>query len=194
MLATWAYIHANVRVRPMNAHLLATAPPAPDGTAGQTDGGRDLISFRVGDLARISGKTVRALHLYEELGLLIPNSRSKGGYRLYDADALVRLRWMNKLQDMGFSLPEIQQVLREWHDAANATTAMERVRSIYAAKLAETRSQMERLRQLEKDLEESLAYLGTCGVCPPVREIKQCPACDLHDCSQPDLIRGLHAH
>ncbi len=35
--------------------------------------------MRVGDLARETGKTVRAIHLYEELGLLTPGGRSKGG-------------------------------------------------------------------------------------------------------------------
>ena len=41
--------------------------------------------IRIGDLARLTGKTVRAIHLYEELGLLKPATRSSGGFRLYDA-------------------------------------------------------------------------------------------------------------
>ena len=43
--------------------------------------------LKVGDLARQTGKSVRALHLYEELGLLHPTARSHGGFRLYDATA-----------------------------------------------------------------------------------------------------------
>ena len=42
--------------------------------------------LRVGDLARQTGKTVRAIHLYEELGLLAPATRSSGGFRLYDSN------------------------------------------------------------------------------------------------------------
>ena len=49
-------------------------------------------SLRVGELAKVTGKTVRALHLYEELGLLAPSERSKGGYRLYDEAALQLVR------------------------------------------------------------------------------------------------------
>src|SRR5688572_22226370 len=64
--------------------------------------------MQVGDLARESGKTVRAIHLYEELGLLKPAARSKGRYRLYSSEALTRIRWIGKLQDMGFSLTDIQ--------------------------------------------------------------------------------------
>ena len=38
-----------------------------------------LSLLKVGELARRTGKTVRAIHLYEELGLLTPAVRSKGG-------------------------------------------------------------------------------------------------------------------
>ena len=42
-----------------------------------------LSLLKVGELAKRTGKTVRAIHLYEELGLLAPAVRSKGGFRLY---------------------------------------------------------------------------------------------------------------
>ena len=58
-------------------------------TASATTSGGSVAIMQVGDLARESGKTVRAIHLYEELSLLKPTSRSKGGYRLYSAEALV---------------------------------------------------------------------------------------------------------
>src|SRR5271165_3706125 len=57
---------------------------------------RDLM--QIGDLARETGKTVRAIHLYEELGLLTPAARSKGRFRLYGAEALTRIRWIGQLQ------------------------------------------------------------------------------------------------
>ncbi|MEO8797623.1 MAG: MerR family transcriptional regulator, partial [Polyangiaceae bacterium] len=84
--------------------------------------------MQVGDLARESGKTVRAIHLYEELELLKPTARSKGRYRLYMKEALVRIRWIGKLQDMGFTLTDIQTVLHEWETSSSAPTAMVRMR------------------------------------------------------------------
>ena len=47
-----------------------------------------LSLLKVGELARRTGKTVRAIHLYEELGLLTPAVRSKGGFRLYSGRAV----------------------------------------------------------------------------------------------------------
>src|SRR4030081_1266969 len=63
---------------------------------------RDLM--QIGDLARDTGKTVRAIHLYEELGLLSPAARSKGRFRLYGREALVRIRWIGKVAEKGASL------------------------------------------------------------------------------------------
>ena len=39
--------------------------------------------LRIGDLAEKTGKTKRALRLYEEMGLLVPSDRTSGGFRLY---------------------------------------------------------------------------------------------------------------
>jgi DNA-binding transcriptional MerR regulator len=67
------------------------------------------------------GKTTRAIHLYEELGLLTPAVRSKGGFRLYSPRAVARLEWIQKLQDMGFSLTEIKAFLEAAKDGRNGT-------------------------------------------------------------------------
>src|SRR5947207_12998532 len=83
--------------------------------------------LRVGELAKRTGKTVRAIHLYEELGLLAPAVRSKGGFRLYSGKAVRRIDWIQKLQDLGFSLTEIKAFLRDWEDSATAPKAMGRL-------------------------------------------------------------------
>lgn len=149
--------------------------------------------FRVGDLARDSGKTVRAIHLYEELGLLEPALRSRGGFRLYHSDALVRVRWIGKLQDMGFTLAEIQQIVRSYGESRSAPGAMVRLREVYEVKLKETRAQIQRLEELASELDASLRYLETCETCDPVRLIDACPRCDVHDCNDhaPELVAGV---
>src|SRR5437868_2619884 len=98
--------------------------------------------MQVGDLARESGKTVRAIHLYEELDLLKPAARSKGRYRLYSSEALVRIRWIGKLQDLGFSLTDIKAIVKDLEGQASAPSAMNKVSEVYKLKLAETRAQI----------------------------------------------------
>jgi DNA-binding transcriptional MerR regulator len=153
-------------------------------------------TLRVGELSRQSGKTVRALHLYEERGLLDPIERSKGGYRLYAQDALVRVRWISKLQDMGFSLNDIQSMLRQWERSGSAPRAMLQVGEVLKEKLEETREQIARLQSLENELRSSLEYLETCPKCSPQQELTACTSCELHGQGEaaPDLVAGFHAH
>ncbi len=152
--------------------------------------------LRVGDLARRTGKTVRALHLYEELGLLTPAMRSKGRFRLYRPEALIRVSWIGKLQELGFSLPEIQIVLTSWQASPSAPNAMDRLRQLYGDKLKAVREQLEKLTGLEKELEQSLNYLDTCTSCDDTRVVQQCTACDVHPCSDvpTELVAGVHTH
>lgn len=152
-------------------------------------------TLRVGDLAREAGKTVRALHLYEELGLLVPVERSKGGYRLYDAEAVTRVRWIGKLQEMGFSLHDIQAITRQWGSSGSAPGAMAKVEQLLTDKLAHTREQLARLQQLEGELQASLDYLRTCPSCDPHEIVEACSACERHEEHEhaPDLVAGFSA-
>src|SRR5438105_2246850 len=86
---------------------------APDGVAAQAE---ELL--QVGELAREVGKTVRAIHHYESLGLLTPHKRSKGRFRLYAHDAVARVRWIVKLGELGMSLGEIQQIFALWEQSS----------------------------------------------------------------------------
>jgi MerR family transcriptional regulator, copper efflux regulator len=187
---------------PARLHLPLAPEPVPGPVRGLAGLGEDAASeqddealLQVGDLAKAVGKSVRAIHLYEELGLLRPHTRSKGRYRLFDAGALVRVRWIAKLQDLGLSLSEIQSIVREWERAASAPRAMRLMRETYRAKLAESRAQIARLRALETELAASLNYLETCDTCDPARLLNACMRCDQHGCDHhaPDLVAGFHA-
>jgi DNA-binding transcriptional MerR regulator len=153
--------------------------------------------MQVGDLAREAGKTVRAIHLYEEMELLRPAQRSKGRYRLYGPEALVRIRWIGKLQDLGFSLTDIKTIVKDVEaQASSAPSAMAKVRSLYKEKLAEARAQIERLRLLEAEILASLEYLDTCqSDCEKEQALEACPTCNHHAREQhvPDLVAGFRS-
>ena len=155
-----------------------------------------LSLLKVGELAKRTGKTVRAIHLYEELGLLTPSVRSKGGYRLYAPHATKRIEWIQKLQDMGFSLTEIKAFLRVWEASATAPAAMERVREIFKDKLSETRSTIDRLTRLADELADSLKYLESCRSCEPVHSQHECGTCEIHghEGEAPLLVEGIARH
>jgi len=160
----------------------------------QRETGR-LSLIKVGDLARRTGKTVRAIHLYEELGLLTPPIRSKGGFRMYSGDGVKRIEWIQKLQDMGFSLTEIKAFLRVWEESATAPDAMATVREIFSDKLHETKETIARLSRLAEELTESLSYLERCRSCSPNLGQGECCSCENHgaDREVPLLVDGIAA-
>lgn len=70
------------------------------------------MPLRVGDLAKLTGLTVRTLHHYDEIGLLKPSGRSESGYRLYDEADVARLHAIQALRLLGLPLAEIGPALQ----------------------------------------------------------------------------------
>lgn len=66
---------------------------------------------RVGELAKAAGLTVRALHHYEDVGLLSPAARTEAGHRLYGANDVERLYRVRLLKRLDMSLDQIQHAL-----------------------------------------------------------------------------------
>ncbi|MEW5850264.1 MAG: MerR family transcriptional regulator [Myxococcota bacterium] len=167
--------------------LLVPEPPPPGSPAAEP-------RFKIGDLARLTGRTVRALRLYEELGLLQPGDRTEGGFRVYSDDAVARVHWIGKLQDLGFTLPAIQELCNVGASAQPGAQAMTRVREVFHEKLREVRAQMERLRELEAELKSSLSYLEDCCGCErgPVNQVCNSCAEPGHDAAHtPSLVGGI---
>lgn len=77
--------------------------------------------WRVGELARASGLTVRTLHHYEELGLL-SSGRGEGGHRVYDEASVEQLYRIRVLRDLGLGLAEIGRVIE---DGASLASVMD---------------------------------------------------------------------
>lgn len=140
----------------------------------------DSKLLRVGELAKCTGKTVRAIHLYEELGLLRPAMRSEGGFRLYHPNAVTRIDWVVKLQAIGFTLAEIQDFVRQFEAAPSGRAAACRAREVFAQKLCDIRQQIARLQAIESDLIDALGYLDVCHDCSPAYAPTECTECSHH--------------
>ena len=69
------------------------------------------MSHTVGQVARLTGVTVRTLHHYDEIGLLSPSARTTAGYRRYTEDDLERLRHILVYRELEFPLDRIAAML-----------------------------------------------------------------------------------
>ena len=68
--------------------------------------------YQIGEVCHRTGLTQRALHYYDEIGLLVPSERLNGGQRLYSAADLERIERIKSLKQLlGLSLSEIKRLL-----------------------------------------------------------------------------------
>lgn len=65
----------------------------------------------VGQVALLTGLTVRALHHYDAIGLVSPSLRSAAGYRLYTEADLQRLQQVLLFRELGFGLDAVRDLL-----------------------------------------------------------------------------------
>ena len=139
---------------------------------------KETHMYRIGELAKQAGKTVRTIHFYEELGLLHPAKRSPGGFRMYTDDALTRIHWIEQIQELGFSLVDIRDFLHGLHAQETGPDSMNMLQGFYREKLIQTRASIEKMKALEADLLASLNYLKACQDCNAMDGIESCGVCD----------------
>lgn len=70
-------------------------------------------NWKVGDLAKQTGLTVRTLRFYDQIGLFSPSGKTESGHRLYDESDLSRLQQIISLKELGLSLEEVKSVLND---------------------------------------------------------------------------------
>ena len=104
----------------------------------------------IGRLAKATGIPQTTIRFYEREGLLRPERRSSGNYRLYGRSAAERLTFISAAQAAGFELSEIKAVLALEGGRVSCGQAYQ----IVAARLASLREQMLKLRHLERVLQK----------------------------------------
>ncbi|HEY8340267.1 MAG TPA: MerR family transcriptional regulator [Egibacteraceae bacterium] len=106
------------------------------------------MGYTVGEVAKLSGVTVRALHHYDEVGLLRPSGRTAAGYRRYELADLERLQRILCYRELEFSLDDIKTILDD--PDADALEHLRRQRELVTQRIG----RLERLvTTLEKTME-----------------------------------------
>jgi DNA-binding transcriptional MerR regulator len=111
--------------------------------------------LKVGELAARTGVSVRTLHHYDRIGLLSPSLRSKPGHRLYGRREILRLQQIVSLRQIGLSLDEIGEALKDSKGSAG------RIVGMHIGRLKE-RIAME--QDLCRRLESMVSRLETAGI------------------------------
>lgn len=109
--------------------------------------------LRIGELATRTGVSIDTVRFYERKRLLPRASRTVGGFRLFGAQTIERIRFIKQAQDIGLSLDEIGHLLQTGGGASECRS----VRDLLSAKLAELNERMKIMRDFRRTLVNHLA-------------------------------------
>ncbi len=129
--------------------------------------------YQVGEVCHLTGLTPRALHYYDEIGLLVPSERLAGGHRLYTASDLERIERIKDLKRLlGLSLSEIKRILdtddarerylaaaQETADPGRRRRALESALRVTEEQLLSVREKVEQLGRFARRLERHVRDL-----------------------------------
>lgn len=120
--------------------------------------------MKIGDLARATGTKVETIRFYEAEGLLPSPARSDSNYRIYEQGHLVRLSFIRRSRDLGFTLDQVRTLL---HLADDRDAPCAEVDAITTAHVAEIDRKLADLQALRGEL---------------VRRLDSCAGSTIADC------------
>ena len=125
-----------------------------------------MDSLTVSQVAKRAGINLQTVRYYERQGLLAPVSRTDAGYRIFSSDAVRRIRFIKRAQELGFSLKEIKELL-SWRIDAHTTQADIRKRT--RTKIADVEQKILHLQAIHASLLRMAEDCSGCGA------LKDCP-------------------
>ena len=130
------------------------------------------LFLTIGEMAKRSGLTAKMIRHYESLGLLPPAVRSEAGYRHYQEADVQQLRFIRQARELGFSLPQIGELLNLWHDQQRPSSKVKQVAQQHIAVLEQ---KITELTQMKSALETlvSRCHGDDSSDCPILDELAQ---------------------
>lgn len=122
--------------------------------------------MKIGELAQRADVGVDTVRYYEREGLLPKAQRLASGYRVYDQDDVRRLRFVRRAKALGFTLPEIRELLAL---SGHRQDDMAGMKAAAIEKLADVHAKLSELNRIREGLETLVAS------CPGHGALAQCP-------------------
>lgn len=124
-----------------------------------------IPGFSIGTLSRRAGVNIETIRYYERIVLLPSPGRTEGGHRVYDTGHLLRLNFVRRARDLGFTLDEIRALLKLADARDQPCTEVQKVATHH---LADVRVKLAALQKIESVLAEMVDQCGrgTSPDCP----------------------------
>src|SRR2546422_2080942 len=104
-------------------------------------------TFKIGEVAAKAGVNIQTLRYYERRGILQEPVRRPSGYREYQPETVQVVRFIKRAQELGFTLAEIEELLRLRHDR---TATCAEVRRAATVKIEDIDRKLKSLRAMSR--------------------------------------------
>ena len=108
--------------------------------------------MNIGQASKASGVSTKMIRYYDEIGLVRPASRTESNYREFDEREVNELRFIRRARSLGFSMPEITQLLSLWRDRERPSREVKAIAEKHVneldARIAEMQTMADTLRHL----------------------------------------------
>ena len=111
-----------------------------------------MSKYTTGEIAKLTGVTVRTVQYYDTRGILVPSALSEGGRRLYSDNDLKRMKIICFLRDMDLPIDAISQILKEEHPEKLISLLIEQQENILSDEITEKQEKMHRLQELKNGM------------------------------------------
>jgi len=130
------------------------------------------MALTISKVADEAGVNVQTLRYYERRGILEEPARTTGGYRQYDPEAVTRIRFIKRAQDLGFTLDEVHELLqlRIEHGAACGTVEAKARKTL--SRVDEKIRQLARIQEVLGDLVEACERREKTEDCPILQALE----------------------
>ncbi len=105
----------------------------------------------IGELAKHGQVNLETIRYYERIGLILEPPRTNAGYRIFSPEAIRRVRFIKRAQELGFSLKEIKELL-DLRTSTDSTCADVQIRA--QAKLSDINEKIHTLQAMKKTLKQ----------------------------------------
>jgi len=124
------------------------------------------VMYLIGELAEKCGVNKETIRYYERMGIVSEPSRTDSGYRKYPTETVERIRFIKRMQELGFSISEIHKLL------GVVDKDDERCMHMHEFVIQKIEEIQEKIKDLKR-IEHMLIYLKEC--CPDEKSLYECP-------------------
>lgn len=113
--------------------------------------------MNIGQAAAASGVSAKMIRHYESIGLIDPADRTGSGYRVYGSRDVHTLRFIRRARNLGFAVPDIQELLALWRNRERASAD---VKALALHHLGSLQAKVAELQGMIKSLDQLVAACG----------------------------------